>query len=85
MSGNADKPREFWIDVGGTFTDCIGRTPSGALRVHKLLSAGVTLGRAGSGSSEGEILDVGRRGDPPGFFEGFRIRVGEDDERSMTA
>ncbi|HEY4264656.1 MAG TPA: hydantoinase B/oxoprolinase family protein [Micropepsaceae bacterium] len=29
---------EFWIDRGGTFTDIVGRTPDGALVVHKLLS-----------------------------------------------
>jgi 5-oxoprolinase (ATP-hydrolysing) len=31
---------QFWIDRGGTFTDCIGREPgSGALRVVKVLSS----------------------------------------------
>src|SRR4051794_11116236 len=30
---------EFWIDRGGTFTDVIGRAPSGELRTAKLLSA----------------------------------------------
>src|SRR5262245_28781370 len=31
---------EFWIDRGGTFTDCIMRDPrTGALRVAKLLSS----------------------------------------------
>ncbi|MCK6545545.1 hydantoinase B/oxoprolinase family protein [Myxococcota bacterium] len=31
---------QFWIDRGGTFTDCIGRDPaSGALRVVKVLSS----------------------------------------------
>jgi 5-oxoprolinase (ATP-hydrolysing) len=31
---------EFWIDRGGTFTDCLGRDPaSGRLRVAKLLSS----------------------------------------------
>ncbi|MGE4608392.1 MAG: hydantoinase/oxoprolinase family protein, partial [Myxococcota bacterium] len=30
---------EFWIDRGGTFTDCIGRDPDGALHVLKLLSS----------------------------------------------
>ncbi len=30
---------EFWIDRGGTFTDCIGRDPDGALHVCKLLSS----------------------------------------------
>ncbi|MCP5060781.1 MAG: 5-oxoprolinase [bacterium] len=29
----------FWIDRGGTFTDCIGLAPDGRLRVHKLLSS----------------------------------------------
>jgi N-methylhydantoinase A len=29
----------FWIDRGGTFTDCIARDPAGALRVVKVLSA----------------------------------------------
>ncbi|MEN0088774.1 MAG: hydantoinase/oxoprolinase N-terminal domain-containing protein, partial [Pseudomonadota bacterium] len=29
---------DFWIDRGGTFTDVVGRTPSGELRAHKLLS-----------------------------------------------
>jgi 5-oxoprolinase (ATP-hydrolysing) len=29
---------EFWIDRGGTFTDVVGRTPDGELRIHKLLS-----------------------------------------------
>ncbi|MEC7524435.1 MAG: hydantoinase B/oxoprolinase family protein [Myxococcota bacterium] len=28
----------FWIDRGGTFTDCIGLSPEGALRVVKVLS-----------------------------------------------
>jgi 5-oxoprolinase (ATP-hydrolysing) len=28
----------FWIDRGGTFTDCIGRAPDGSLRVAKVLS-----------------------------------------------
>ncbi|MBW2712185.1 MAG: hydantoinase/oxoprolinase family protein, partial [Deltaproteobacteria bacterium] len=30
---------EFWIDRGGTFTDCIGRSPTGELHVAKLLSS----------------------------------------------
>src|ERR1700733_12480712 len=29
---------EFWIDRGGTFTDVIGRAPSGSLHTLKLLS-----------------------------------------------
>ncbi|MCB9605122.1 MAG: hydantoinase B/oxoprolinase family protein [Polyangiaceae bacterium] len=29
---------QFWIDRGGTFTDCLGRAPSGELSVAKVLS-----------------------------------------------
>ena len=29
---------EFWIDRGGTFTDIVGRDPTGRIKVHKLLS-----------------------------------------------
>lgn len=40
-SMNAPAPRhQFWIDRGGTFTDCIHRDPeTGALRVTKVLSS----------------------------------------------
>jgi 5-oxoprolinase (ATP-hydrolysing) len=30
---------EFWIDRGGTFTDCIARAPDGALHIAKRLSS----------------------------------------------
>ncbi|MFK7989999.1 MAG: hydantoinase B/oxoprolinase family protein [Sandaracinaceae bacterium] len=30
---------QFWIDRGGTFTDCIGRAPDGSLSVVKVLSS----------------------------------------------
>ncbi len=44
MLGSSGKQRaddhwEFWIDRGGTFTDCIGRAPGGALHIAKLLSS----------------------------------------------
>lgn len=29
---------QFWIDRGGTFTDIVAQTPTGTLKVHKLLS-----------------------------------------------
>ena len=38
MRAMADARWEFWIDVGGTFTDCLARAPDGTLRRHKLLS-----------------------------------------------
>src|SRR5205823_1592993 len=35
---SAQKPWDFWIDRGGTFTDVVGRRPDGTLTAHKLLS-----------------------------------------------
>ena len=29
---------QFWVDRGGTFTDIVGREPTGVLHTHKLLS-----------------------------------------------
>jgi len=38
MSGMSFSRWDFWIDRGGTFTDVIGREPSGKLHARKLLS-----------------------------------------------
>ena len=32
---------EFWIDRGGTFTDCIGLDPEGVLHTTKVLSSDI--------------------------------------------
>jgi 5-oxoprolinase (ATP-hydrolysing) len=66
---------EFWIDVGGTFTDCIGCLDDGGVVRHKVLSSGVTKGRAGEGSDRGRIVDPARRADPAGFWQGYSLRV----------
>src|SRR3954464_11082020 len=81
---------EFWIDVGGTFTDCLAKAPDGSLRRHKLLSSGVTKGRVGAGSSRDEIVDSVRQSDPADFWTGWKVSiVGEDgselDRANVTA
>jgi len=52
---------QFWIDVGGTFTDCIGRAPDGRMMRHKLLSSGAVKGAAGNGSTPHRIVDLAGR------------------------
>jgi 5-oxoprolinase (ATP-hydrolysing) len=37
--GNNSPQWHFWIDRGGTFTDCLGLSPEGELRVTKVLSS----------------------------------------------
>ena len=68
-------PWEFWIDVGGTFTDCLAKSPSGTLRRHKLLSSGVTKGRIGSGSSPTAIVDPTRQADSQNFWTGWQLSL----------
>ena len=68
-------PLEFWIDVGGTFTDCLGRSPDGRPLKYKLLSSGVTKGGAAEGSDCTRVVDPARRHDPEGFWIGYRLRL----------
>ncbi|MEX0938918.1 MAG: hydantoinase B/oxoprolinase family protein [Pirellulales bacterium] len=66
---------EFWIDVGGTFTDCIARRPDGTLVRHKLLSSAVVKGAAAEGSTQCEFRDPRRAADPAGFWNGYRLAL----------
>ncbi|HWA98996.1 MAG TPA: hydantoinase/oxoprolinase family protein, partial [Pirellulales bacterium] len=75
---------EFWIDVGGTFTDCLFRESSGKLRRHKVLSSGVTKGAVGVGSTPKCVVDPARQGDPPAFWNGYTIRLLDTAGRSLA-
>ncbi len=69
---------QFWIDVGGTFTDCLARTSSGRLLRHKRLSSGVTKGTGRLEADElatNRCIDEGRIGDPDQFWTGYQISV----------
>lgn len=68
-------PWEFWIDVGGTFTDCLARRPDGVIVTHKLLSSGIYKGRVDAGSSRTIVRSRDRIADPPGFFAGYRLSL----------
>lgn len=70
-----DTPWEFWIDVGGTFTDCFGRRPDGTLIRHKLLSSGATKGAAAGGSTAEVVVDPARRRDPADFWIGYTFQL----------
>lgn len=66
---------EFWIDVGGTFTDCLARTPTGAILTHKLLSSGVYKGQVAPGSTESVIHTQELLNAVQGYFDGFTLRL----------
>ena len=68
-------PWQFWIDVGGTFTDCIARAPAdGSLRTHKLLSTGRYPTRAHPGSTPTLWTDPNLFHAPAGYFTGYTLR-----------
>ena len=71
----SESPWQFWIDVGGTFTDCFARAPGGLVRSKKVLSSGVIKGTVADGSSENCIIDPRRDPDPVGVWQGYRFRL----------
>jgi 5-oxoprolinase (ATP-hydrolysing) len=72
---------EFWIDVGGTFTDCLARSPSGQIVTFKTLSSGITKGRAEAWNGRGRLFDSRRQADPSGFWDGYILRLLTQDAR----
>ena len=66
---------EFWIDVGGTFTDCLARTPEGKLIPLKLLSSGVTKGQVSQRTASHQFTDPSRQNDPACFRVGYESRL----------
>ncbi|HTU25678.1 MAG TPA: hydantoinase B/oxoprolinase family protein [Pirellulales bacterium] len=75
---------EFWIDVGGTFTDCFARRPDGTLVRHKLLSSGVTKGVVATGSTREMIVDPARASDPPGFWRDWKLELVDAEGRVVS-
>jgi len=69
---------DFWIDVGGTFTDCIARSTDDRLHTRKVLSSGITKGRVQDRVGTDRITDPARADDPPGFWNGYTIRFLDD-------
>src|SRR5262252_9074954 len=70
-SGTAgERPWDFWIDRGGTFTDVVARRPDGSLTAHKLLSENPEAYRDAAvrgirdllGLAPGEAIPAGRIG-----------------------
>ncbi|MDA7978872.1 MAG: hydantoinase B/oxoprolinase family protein [Pirellulales bacterium] len=80
---------EFWIDVGGTFTDCFGRAPDGCIHRCKVLSSGVTQGVVSRSSTLLKIIDPARASDRNSFWIGYQLRIldetGEKTDRGTVA
>lgn len=76
---------EFWIDVGGTFTDCIARSPDDELRTCKTLSSGATKGELLDLSPERtSFCDPLRQHEPADFWSGYNLTLTDCPDRSWT-
>ena len=76
---------EFWIDVGGTFTDCLMKSPDGTLSTYKVLSSGITKGRATEFVGERQFRDQARVGDSPAFWRGYSLTLLDESGASVLS
>jgi 5-oxoprolinase (ATP-hydrolysing) len=65
---------QFWLDVGGTFTDCLARTPDGKLLQQKVLSSGATKGQIVK-LLDADVLVESKLDVPDGFWSGYILFV----------
>ena len=69
---------QFWIDVGGTFTDCVARAPHGTLVSCKVLSSGVTKGLIDRLEGQRGFTTPQRSDEPDNFWRGHLLRLLDD-------
>jgi 5-oxoprolinase (ATP-hydrolysing) len=71
-SQESQKDWQFFIDVGGTFTDCIATNPNGEVSTHKLLSSGRYKGAVIR--TQNQTLNIASTFKfPTDFFKGFSL------------
>ncbi len=82
-TGKPEKPWEFWIDVGGTFTDCIACSPDHQLIPSKVLSSAITKGRIERLADDSALVDSSRSDDPADFWIGYALRCLDGDGQPL--
>lgn len=79
---------QFWIDVGGTFTDCVAVSPNGELRTAKTLSSGRVKGAIQSSRRKDKqifIQDSARSTDVLNFWRGWTFTVLDESGQPLVA
>jgi 5-oxoprolinase (ATP-hydrolysing) len=66
---------QFWLDVGGTFTDCLAIRPDGTVLRRKVLSSAVVKLVVRPGSSAGGVVVSSEQNLPDDFWRGYQFRV----------
>ncbi|MEL7833975.1 hydantoinase B/oxoprolinase family protein [Fodinibius sp. Rm-B-1B1-1] len=88
MQENQSLSWQIWIDTGGTFTDCIARTPDGHRKTAKVLSNSSLRGKITSAGSETHTYKIEQEWDAPDdFVKGFCFKLLGDNksEAKVTA
>jgi len=67
---------QFWIDVGGTFTDCVARTPAGQMLRRKVLSSATVKATVVEGSNRKQLVVAGLPSiTTNSFWRNYRLRL----------
>lgn len=74
---------QFWIDVGGTFTDCLGVRPDSTVLRHKVLSSAVTKGVVAAGGGVDRISTHLGGGDD--FWRGYGLQLLDRDGKVVDS
>ncbi len=72
---NSELKWRFWIDVGGTFTDCVALGPRGQHSCRKTLSSGVVKGDISRWLDDRTFCDETAPRDTDGFWVGYECRL----------
>jgi 5-oxoprolinase (ATP-hydrolysing) len=75
---------QVWVDTGGTFTDCLARAPSGALRRAKVLSSASLRATVVARRGERRLLLDGLVELPAGRLDGWALAPLAGGERVAT-
>ena len=75
---------EFWIDMGGTFTDCFMLSSAGELHSYKILSSGETKVRVNSVPDSCSIQSDALVGLVDGFWRGYLCRIADHMGREVS-
>ncbi len=75
MNTQGKKIWKFWIDTGGTFTDCLALTPDGCMKRIKVLSSAALRGRI-TGIKEKGVLKISCNWPAEkNIFEGYYFKL----------
>ena len=75
MQGRKLNSWEFWIDVGGTFTDCIGRAPDSSIHSVKILSSGIIKSTVNKSNDNNTVIDKSKIGNPSNFYKDYSFNL----------